>query len=193
MDVKIADFGLSRGIDFEIDPFATQYVQTRWYRAPELLLNWGKCSKAMDMWSVGCILAELLQKGSRRRAIFPGKDYKHQLQLIIKLLGTPKDEEIKACQNAKKFVKSLPFTPKKSLKEKYPHANPLAVDLLEKMLCFDPMQRISVEEALAHPYLNDLHEEIDEPCCEKIFDFRLVFDTDLKEDSIKSMFMHNKS
>lgn len=74
MDVKICDFGLSRGIDFDNDPtMSTPYVATRWYRAPELLLMWDKATKAIDIWSVGCIFAELLDK-PKRKVLFPGKN-----------------------------------------------------------------------------------------------------------------------
>lgn len=94
MDVKICDFGLSRGVDFENDPTMStpyvllfifyqffSYVATRWYRAPELLLMWEKAAKSMDMWSIGCIFAELLDK-PKRKVLFPGKNYLNQLDLV---------------------------------------------------------------------------------------------------------------
>jgi serine/threonine protein kinase len=84
-EVKLCDFGLARGIDFEEDPtMSTNYVQTRWYRAPELLLNYKTVSKAIDMWSVGCVFAELLGSG----ILFKGSSPINQVEMILRVLGT---------------------------------------------------------------------------------------------------------
>eukprot|EP00741_Cyanophora_paradoxa_P015073 tig00020848_g14544.t1 len=157
-EIKICDFGLARVTDPEDNgPDMTHYVVTRWYRAPELILR-GEYSKAIDMWSVGCILAELLA----RRPLFPGKDYLQQIDLITKILGTPSDAELqsmKADQKAITYVKTLPHRQRQSCSALFPQASPLAIDLLEKLLCFDPTRRCSAEDALAHPYLVDYHDE----------------------------------
>ncbi|MGH0188368.1 UNVERIFIED_CONTAM: hypothetical protein FKN15_029281 [Acipenser sinensis] len=90
-ELKIGDFGMARGLCTQPDEFKyfmTEYVATRWYRAPELMLSLHKYTQAIDMWSVGCIFAEMLG----RRQLFPGKNYIHQLQLIMSVLGTPSDE-----------------------------------------------------------------------------------------------------
>ena len=79
-DLKIGDFGLARTTS-ETD-FMTEYVVTRWYRAPELLLNCSEYTAAIDIWSVGCILGEILT----RQPLFPGKDYVHQLRLITEVI-----------------------------------------------------------------------------------------------------------
>lgn len=79
-DLKIADFGLARTTS-ETD-FMTEYVVTRWYRAPELLLNCSEYTAAIDIWSVGCILGEIIT----RQPLFPGKDYVHQLRLVTEVL-----------------------------------------------------------------------------------------------------------
>jgi serine/threonine protein kinase len=188
MDVKLCDFGLSRGIDFETDPkMSTAYVATRWYRAPELLLVWDKASKALDLWSVGCIFAEMLKPPSDRRALFPGKDTLNQLDIIMDVCGTPEEDEIKGCEKAikyMKFIASKSKKPKKDFRAMYPNANPLAIDLLEKLLTFDPTKRITVEEALAHPYLETMHDPEDEPTCEA-FDFN--FEGTTSTSSIKEM------
>ena len=83
----------------------TEYVVTRWYRAPELLLSCDSYDAGIDIWSVGCILAELLQ----RKPLFPGKDYIDQLKLIIKTLGTPSDEELTfiSAPKARAYIKAL--------------------------------------------------------------------------------------
>jgi mitogen-activated protein kinase 6 len=188
MDVKICDFGLSRGVDFENNPHTTQYVATRWYRAPELLLNWGQSTKEVDVWGVGCILAELIQKRRRRKIfpLFPGQSHQHQVQLIVKVLGNPKPEEIRACDAARRYVMQLPPSQKTDFKVKFSDANQLAVDLLERMLTFDPLQRISVEDALAHPYLAELHDINDEPSAE-LFNFSFEHQDITESDTIKSI------
>lgn len=91
---KVADFGLARSVasKYRDTGVFTDYIATRWYRAPEIVLGSKKYSKAIDVWSVGCIFAEMVTG----RAIFPGKSTIHQIRLIIELLGRPKDEDIKA-------------------------------------------------------------------------------------------------
>ena len=107
-DLKICDFGLARADIFDRKIQAgklTDYVATRWYRAPEILLSCKRYSKAIDMWSVGCILAELIG----RKPIFPGQDTQNQLELIINTLGTPTTEEINNIHRSKSrdFIRSL--------------------------------------------------------------------------------------
>ena len=90
-DLKVCDFGLARGVEPGEDNMElTEYVVTRWYRAPEIMLSCQEYTKAIDVWSVGCIFAELLG----RKPLFPGDDYIHQLQIICDKLGTPSDEEL---------------------------------------------------------------------------------------------------
>lgn len=92
-DLKICDFGLARA-DIPLlqthSVVLTDYITTRWYRAPEVLLSWKKYSTAIDVWSVGCILAEMLT----RSPLFPGQEQEEQVQMIIDLLGFPTDEEL---------------------------------------------------------------------------------------------------
>lgn len=166
-DLKIGDFGLARTTS-ETD-FMTEYVVTRWYRAPELLLNCSEYTAAIDVWSVGCILGEIMTK----EPLFPGRDYVHQLRLITELLGSPDDASLGFLRsdNARRYVKQLPNYPKQQFSARFPSMSPLAVDLLEKMLVFDPTKRITVVEALCHPYLSSLHDINDEPFCTKPFRF----------------------
>jgi mitogen-activated protein kinase 6 len=148
----------------------TEYVVTRWYRAPELLLSCAEYTSAIDVWSVGCIFAELLG----RKTLFPGKDYVHQLNLIMRVIGTPReDSELDFINNekAKRYIKSLPATARCNFEKLFPNASPKAIDLIDKMLVLDPAKRITVEEALAHPYLESLHDEVDEPCADSPFTF----------------------
>ena len=160
--------------DEDILNHMTEYVVTRWYRAPELLLSCNEYTTAIDIWSVGCILAELLG----RKPLFPGKDYVDQLNLITKMLGSPTKEELDSfvcSEKAKSYVLSLPQRERVDLKNVFPDANPLAIDMIENMLNIDPKKRMSVIDALHHPYIASLHDESDEPICSKPFEFD--FDT----------------
>uniref|UniRef100_A0ABM5GG95 mitogen-activated protein kinase n=1 Tax=Pogona vitticeps TaxID=103695 RepID=A0ABM5GG95_9SAUR len=154
---RILDFGLARQTDDEM----TGYVATRWYRAPEIMLNWMHYNQTVDIWSVGCIMAELL-KG---KALFPGNDYIDQLKRIMEVVGTPSSELLKkiSSEHARKYIESLPHMPQQDLKAVFRGANPLAVDLLEKMLILDSDKRITAAEALAHPYFVQYHDPDDEP------------------------------
>mmetsp|Transcript_2583 Transcript_2583/g.7327 ORF Transcript_2583/g.7327 Transcript_2583/m.7327 type:complete len:397 (+) Transcript_2583:376-1566(+) len=166
-DLKICDFGLARTSNEK--EFMTEYVVTRWYRAPELLLSCTEYTSSIDVWSVGCIFAELLG----RKPLFPGKDYVHQLNLITKVIGSPSEEDLMfiSSEKARRYIRSLPKHSHVDFRTLYPHANETALDLIEKMLVFDPNRRITVEEALEHPYLASLHDVNDEPSCEDPFEF----------------------
>ncbi|RYR65505.1 hypothetical protein Ahy_A03g011434 isoform A [Arachis hypogaea] len=165
-DLKICDFGLAR-VTSETD-FMTEYVVTRWYRAPELLLNSSDYTAAIDVWSVGCIFMELMD----RKPLFPGRDHVHQLRLLMELIGTPSEADLGFLnENAKRYIRQLPLYRRQSFQEKFPQVHPAAIDLVEKMLTFDPRQRITVEDALAHPYLTSLHDISDEPVCMTPFNF----------------------
>ncbi|GAA6060482.1 hypothetical protein JCM10212_007113 [Sporobolomyces blumeae] len=176
-ELKICDFGLARGFDQDAaqataagqQGFMTEYVATRWYRAPEIMLSFANYTTAIDIWSVGCVLAELLGG----RPIFKGKDYIDQLNIVLHFLGTPTDKTLRrvGSPRAQDYIRSLPFKPGVPFVQLFPSANPLALDLLAKLLAFDPHERISCEDALVHPYLSVWHEPADEPVCETKFDF----------------------
>ncbi|XP_019093765.1 PREDICTED: mitogen-activated protein kinase 10-like [Camelina sativa] len=178
-DLKICDFGLARSTPESHE--MTEYVVTRWYRAPELLLGTSDYTAAIDVWSVGCIFMEMMN----RKTLFPGKDQVHQLRLHLELIGTPTEEDLELfSENAKRYIRQLSKHPRQPFSEKFPNVPPLAIDLVEKMLTFDPRKRISVKEALAHPYLSSLHDPTDEPECMMPF----TFDSDersLTEEQIK--------
>uniref|UniRef100_A0A3B1JL19 mitogen-activated protein kinase n=1 Tax=Astyanax mexicanus TaxID=7994 RepID=A0A3B1JL19_ASTMX len=156
-ELKILDFGLARHTDDEM----TGYVATRWYRAPEIMLNWMHYNMTVDIWSVGCIMAELLTG----RTLFPGTDHIDQLKLIMLLVGTPGPELLMkiSSESARNYINSLPHMPKRNFADVFIGANPLAVDLLEKMLVLDTDKRITASEALAHPYFAQYHDPDDEP------------------------------
>ncbi|KAK0576958.1 hypothetical protein LWI29_025883 [Acer saccharum] len=181
-DLKICDFGLARTSSGK-DQFMTEYVVTRWYRAPELLLCCDNYGTSIDVWSVGCIFAELLG----RKPIFPGTECLNQLKLIINILGSQREEDLEFIDNpkARKYIKSLPYTPGTALPRLYPNAHPLAIDLLQKMLVFDPSKRISVTEALQHPYMSPLYDPNSNPPAQVPIDLDMV--EDLGEEMIREM------
>jgi len=109
----------------------------------------------------------------KREPLFPGKDYVQQLRLITELIGSPDDSDLGFLRsdNARRYIRQLPQFPKQPFSQKFPNMAPAAVDLLEKMLVFDPSKRITVQEALSHPYLASLHDINDEPSCPTPFNF----------------------
>ncbi|EAX96369.1 CMGC family protein kinase [Trichomonas vaginalis G3] len=163
-DLKITDFGLARVSELNDDSdFLSEYVATRYYRPPEVLLNYNTYGPALDVWSVGCILAEMIL----RRPLLPGKNTLDQIALIVNLIGSPSEQDLEECpaQNAKKYVQSL--GEKKKVAWKTIFRGKLYIDeeldLLDRMLTWDPRKRITVDEALEHPFLNSLHDPTDEP------------------------------
>jgi mitogen-activated protein kinase 1/3 len=166
-DLKLCDFGLARGVEDEAHTL-TEYVVTRWYRAPEIMLACPNYTNAIDVWATGCILAELYG----RQPIFPGHDYLHQLKLISDYIGTPDEDGLGfvTSRRARKFMLELPRKEPVNWAEVFPSACKEAVDLLEKMLRFDPDKRITVDDALQHPYMKKLYTG-KEPTCPRNFQF----------------------
>lgn len=155
--IKICDFGLSRGYDEDecVIPI-TEYVATRWYRAPEIMLL--KCyDSSADVWSVGCIFAELLGK----KVLFPGKDYQSQIPIIVSKMGPIPASITNLIPNIKtrEYVAKLPTSSPPNWPKMYPEAPPEALDLLSKMLEYDPAKRISASEALSHPFLSIYYKD----------------------------------
>lgn len=179
-DLKICDFGLARTSSSK-GQFMTEYVVTRWYRAPELLLCCDNYGTSIDVWSVGCIFAELLG----RKPIFPGTECLNQLKLIINILGSQREENLEFIDNpkARKYIKTLPYSIGTPFARLYPQAHPLAIDLLQRMLVFDPSKRISVTEALEHPYMTLLYDPRCDPPAQ--VPINLDIDEDMKEEMIR--------
>ncbi|XP_058095266.1 mitogen-activated protein kinase 10-like isoform X2 [Magnolia sinica] len=186
--LKICDFGLAR-VAFSDTPttiFWTDYVATRWYRAPELCGSFfSKYTPAIDIWSIGCIFAEVLTG----KPLFPGKNVVHQLDLMTDLLGTPSLDTISRVRNekARRYLSSMRRKQPVSFSQKFPNADPLALKLLERLLAFDPKDRPTAEEALADPYFKGLAKVEREPSCQPItkiefeFERRRVTKEDIRE------------
>merc|ERR1740123_2511049 len=141
-ELRILDFGLARPTENEM----TGYVATRWYRAPEIMLNWMHYNHTVDLWSVGCIMAEMLTG----KTLFPGSDHIDQLTRILGLVGKPDEAllEKMGSDEARNYIGSLPRMEKKKFNEVFSGANPVAIDLLEAMLEIDPDRRITAEQTL---------------------------------------------
>ncbi|KAG7383056.1 hypothetical protein PHYPSEUDO_004040 [Phytophthora pseudosyringae] len=170
-ELKITDFGLARmmpkkaqlGLEQAASDggvsMMTEYVVTRWYRPPELMLapN-GSYDGAVDMWSVGCILGELVS----RKPLFPGTDFMDQLTRVFQVLPVPEPEDRGYVieKDALKFLSSLPPPVPGALETKLGDtAGAQALDLLRRLLCFNPKERISADDALAHPFFEGVQEE----------------------------------
>ncbi|KAJ4842172.1 Mitogen-activated protein kinase 19 [Turnera subulata] len=186
--LKVCDFGLAR-VAFNDTPttiFWTDYVATRWYRAPELCGSFfSKYTPAIDIWSIGCIFAEVLTG----KPLFPGKSVVHQLDLITDLLGTPSLETISGVRNekARKYLSEMRRKQPVLFAHKFPNADPLALRLLQRLLAFDPKERPTAEEALADPYFKGLAKVEREPSCQPIsklefeFERRRITKEDIRE------------
>jgi len=143
---KIADFGLAREIRSQ--PPYTEYVSTRWYRAPEILLHSLRYSTQVDLFAVGCIMAELYLL----RPLFPGTNEVDQLNRLCSVLGTPSWPEGERLASAKNYCfPQYVSTPLQSL---IPNASPVALDFLRSVLRWDPSQRPSAEVCLEHPFFS---------------------------------------
>ena len=181
--VKLCDFGMSRGIKEE-NALLTEYVVTRYYRAPEVMLSSHHYTKKIDVWSIGCAFAELLSK----KFMFPGENYIAQIKLIIDVLGTQdvKDLDFISNSSAKNFVMQFQNIPKKNFSDILKCENPLAVDLVEKMLVFNPEKRYSIEDCLNHPYLKNMREGIEDP----VFTGKINLDFDDKNITFSIFFVY---
>ncbi|KAJ7570271.1 hypothetical protein O6H91_01G112700 [Diphasiastrum complanatum] len=180
--VKLADFGLARSVaqlkdDNGQGPILTDYVATRWYRAPEILLgstnfacgehelkfDTNSYTFGVDLWSSGCILAELLNG----KPVFPGTSTMNQIERVLELVGKPDKEDISALDSpfAATMIENMTIAAPRSFRKVFPSASPEVEDLLRKLLHFNPHKRLTAEQALQHPYMAQFGNPMDEPCC----------------------------
>jgi len=167
--IKVADFGLARSVASTGDDTnikLTDYVATRWYRAPEILLGSTKYSKAVDMWSVGCILGELIIG----KAMFQGTSTLNQIEKVLELIGKPKPEDIDSVESphAATILSSINVSKKRSFHSFFPNASEVALDFLRRLLVFNPNNRLTVEEALRHKFVEQFSSPEEELNCDHI-------------------------
>ncbi|XP_019430475.1 PREDICTED: mitogen-activated protein kinase 9-like isoform X1 [Lupinus angustifolius] len=187
--LKICDFGLAR-VSFNEAPsaiFWTDYVATRWYRAPELCGSFfSKYTPGIDIWSIGCIFAEMLTG----KPLFPGKNVVHQLDLMTDLLGTPPEESISRIRNekARRYLSSMRKKQPVPLSKKFPNADPMALNLLQRLIAFDPKDRPTAEEALSDPYFHGLSNVDREPSTQPISKLEFEFEKrKLTKDDVREL------
>eukprot|EP00999_Lentomonas_sp_LEN2_P002615 NODE_495_length_1436_cov_109.563025_g461_i0.p1 GENE.NODE_495_length_1436_cov_109.563025_g461_i0~~NODE_495_length_1436_cov_109.563025_g461_i0.p1 ORF type:complete len:405 (-),score=62.72 NODE_495_length_1436_cov_109.563025_g461_i0:67-1281(-) len=174
-DLVIADFGLARGYS---KCGMTKIVQTQWYRAPEIILlleaddaAYGQYGPEVDVWSTGCIMADMML----RRPLFPGKVSPFaQLEIIMEVIGTPAVSDsmspfVKDYLNGLSPEKRKPGMAWEEIFNSPDEFPAPEIDLVKRMLEFDPARRITVEQALEHPWLAEWHSEADEPVSETKF------------------------
>jgi len=238
--VKICDFGLSRAIGAEAPleheraqqrssggvsaaaavptpsrRHLTGHVVTRWYRAPELILLQENYTQQIDLWSVGCIYAELLGMldGTRmedRGPLFPGSscfplspdnkhktDYRYhtrgkhdQLSMIFNLLGTPTDKEVQELEreDAQRYIKCFTRREGEGLRARFLHAEENSIDILGRLLRFSPDQRLTVDQALAHPLFKEIRDATRETTCPEIVSLEFEKEPDLDESLLRKYF-----
>ncbi|XP_063243489.1 cyclin-dependent kinase 20 isoform X2 [Bacillus rossius redtenbacheri] len=146
--LKIADLGLARIFWSETRPYSHQ-VATRWYRAPELLYGARHYTHAVDLWAVGCILAEM----HNRHPLFPGETDIEQLAIVVRTLGTPTEESWPGLTKLPDYNKiTFPHSPGLSWRKMLPGACPEVVGLVRRFLLYPAGHRLPAEKALVHPY-----------------------------------------
>ncbi len=151
-EIKVADFGLARKIGEPSDGKLTQMVVTLWYRAPELLLGETNYDSSIDIWSAGCIFAELLQM----KPLFTGKSEPDQVHKIFSLLGMPNDRIWPGFSKLPHASKMVPIeTYHNHLNNVFPEISKLGLDLLKTMLAYDPKTRPTAAQAMAHPFFEE--------------------------------------
>ncbi len=167
--LRVCDFGLCRSLqETEVqNPVLTDYVATRWYRAPEILMGSTKYAKSVDIFAVGCILGEMILG----KPLFPGTSTMNQIERILEVTGFPGPEDVKAIASpfAVNMLESLPKPTVKPLRSLLPSASDDAIDVMTRCLTFNPTRRPTVEELLAHPFVAQFHKVEDEPCAPAVF------------------------
>ncbi|KAK6041527.1 hypothetical protein COOONC_20970 [Cooperia oncophora] len=153
------------------DTSLTQYVMTRWYRSPEVIYwNIDGYNEQVDVWSVGCITAELMLG----KPLFPGEDTNAQYEMITELCGSPDEDLMKKIESnspaTRRVVESYRHHERQDFAKRFIGCPRLFVDFLDKILVLDPEKRLTVEQALAHPYFADYVDATDEPIATSSFD-----------------------
>uniref|UniRef100_A0A7S1KRE3 Protein kinase domain-containing protein n=1 Tax=Percolomonas cosmopolitus TaxID=63605 RepID=A0A7S1KRE3_9EUKA len=172
-ELRLSDFGLSKSIPLGLNPKNSTSIVSLFYRAPELLLGINQCSPSIDIWSLGTIFAEMYYPP--RKPLFQSNSCYDALSKILALIGTPSMQDLEGLSDqisneGYQYLTSLPYFKRRNFREVFPSASKDALDLIEKMLVFNPARRISAEEALRHPYFKDMdfHDEEFNFVCERM-------------------------
>jgi len=150
-NLKLADFGLARAFGIPMRTY-THEVVTLWYRAPEVLLGSRHYSTAIDMWSVGCIFAEMVMQG---HPLFPGDSEIDQIFKIFQILGTPNEDAWPGVSKLPDYKPTFPQWSRQDIGRIIPMLDEAALDMLQCTLTYDSAKRISAKRALVHPYFAD--------------------------------------
>ncbi|XP_028397423.1 cyclin-dependent-like kinase 5 [Dendronephthya gigantea] len=154
-ELKLGDFGLARPFGIPVRCYSAEVV-TLWYRPPDVLMGAKIYTTSIDMWSAGCIFAELSNGG---RPLFPGSDVDDQLRKIYKILGSPNEEAWPGMTKLPEY-KDYGFHLPVSLSHVVPKLPSIGRDLLQKLLVFNPLMRMAADVAMNHQYFNDLNPSI---------------------------------
>lgn len=148
--LQLADFGLARTFTLPIREY-THEVITLWYRSPEILLGQKIYSTPADIWSAGCIFAEMILG----QPVLPGDSEIDQIFKIFKMMGTPTEKDWPGVSDLPDFKRTFPKFSKESLEDIFISSSQLEIDLIQKMLVLDPDRRLTAEEVLRHPYFSN--------------------------------------
>lgn len=155
-ELKLADFGLARAFGIPVRCYSAEVV-TLWYRPPDVLFGAKLYTTSIDMWSAGCIFAELANAG---RPLFPGSDVDDQLKRIFKLLGTPTEDSWPGMSQLPEFKQFPLYHPSMTLTQVIPKLSNKGRDLLQRLLLCNPSLRLSADDSMAHPYFQDLSQAV---------------------------------
>eukprot|EP01083_Nonionella_stella_P185664 677532_1 len=175
--IKITDFGLSRGVRVDVDTpqKLTEYVVTRWYRAPEVMCCSRLYDYQIDTWALGCISAELYT----RRPLFKGRNHIEQLQLIFHFMGTPTDLSWITTADAKKWISGMPRKTPQELNKLLPGSTPTAQSFISDLLIIDPHKRPDISTAIKHAWLKEFARQKDYRKC-PIFNISFEYEASIK-------------
>ncbi|KAF5101240.1 hypothetical protein D0Z03_000634 [Geotrichum reessii] len=153
-ELKLGDFGLARAFGIPVNTFSNEVV-TLWYRAPDVLLGSRTYSTSIDIWSSGCILAEMFTG----RPLFPGSSNEDQLKRIFKLMGTPNEYTWPNISQLPNYKADFTVYPPQDLRVIIPQIDPVALDLLLALLQMMPEKRITAAQALQHPWFAEYQQQ----------------------------------
>ena len=152
--LKLADFGLARAFGIPVNTFSNEVV-TLWYRAPDVLLGSRQYNTSIDIWSAGCIMAEMFTG----RPLFPGTTNEDQLQKIFRLMGTPSERTWPGISTFPEYKHNFQQYATQDMRLFLPVIDHVGLSLLNSMLQLRPDNRISASAALQHPWFVDVHQQ----------------------------------